>query len=288
MRSHRSTAESSRADWRRRAALAALALMLSAPAANASDDWFPSSWNPFGSRSYNNWEGYNFGVHAAQSSLNANYDGATQNLLGTLLAHDTVEVEDGVSSWRLIDPSTTSSASYGAFLGYNFQMEQIVYGFDLAYNRLASLQTSSSGGNGWLIHTSNGYDNTYLVSGDASIRLIDYATVRGRIGYAFGQFLPYATAGVAVGRFDYTRSVTVSLSGTDVSGGGGLPYSFAGSISDAKNGAVVGGFTLGVGLDVAVTPNIFVRGEYEFAGFAEVGGIQPTMNTGRVGVGLKF
>ena len=45
----------------------------------------------------------------------------------------------------------------------------------------------------------------------SSIKLIDYGTFRGRAGYAFGQFLPYAVLGGAVGRFNYTNTSTVTV-----------------------------------------------------------------------------
>jgi len=41
-------------------------------------------------------------------------------------------------------------------------------------------------------------------------------------------------------------------------------------------------------MDVAVLPNVFVRGEWEYIAFALLGGIRPNINTGRVGVGMKF
>ena len=43
----------------------------------------------------------------------------------------------------------------------------------------------------------------------SQMKLIDYGTLRGRAGYAFGQFLPYAFFGGAVGRFNYSTSTTV-------------------------------------------------------------------------------
>ena len=44
----------------------------------------------------------------------------------------------------------------------------------------------------------------------------------------------------------------------------------------------------GLGMDVALLPNMFLRGEWEFVAFAAVGGIRSNINTGRVGVGVKF
>ncbi len=41
-------------------------------------------------------------------------------------------------------------------------------------------------------------------------------------------------------------------------------------------------------MDVALLPNVFVRGEWEYIAFAPVGGIRSNINTGRVGLGVKF
>jgi outer membrane immunogenic protein len=41
-------------------------------------------------------------------------------------------------------------------------------------------------------------------------------------------------------------------------------------------------------VDVAVLPNVFLRAEWEYVAFAPVDGIRATLNTGRVGAGLRF
>jgi hypothetical protein len=270
------------------AGLTALALALFAQSATAAD-LGNTLRGSFTSATASRWDGVNFGVHTGLSNLNADFSNSVTKLLEDLLNHDSIEVEDNVSSWPLMSTQATNSRTYGAFLGYNVQWDELVLGFDVAYNRLSSMQTSAAGANGWIIHTTNGYDNFYTVSGDASIKLIDYGVLRARAGYAFGQFLPYAAVGAAVGRFNYTRSVTVTLSGIDVSGAGGTPYDFGTqSRSDSKDNAVVGGVAAGLGMDVALLPNVFLRGEWEVIAFAPVGGTKPILNTGRVGLGVKF
>ena len=53
------------------------------------------------------------------------------------------------------------------------------------------------------------------------------------------------------------------------------PYTY-GPITENndKDNAIVGGFTVGLGMDVAILPNVFLRGEWEFVGFAQVNGIR--------------
>jgi opacity protein-like surface antigen len=127
------------------------------------------------------------------------------------------------------------------------------------------------------------------VQASASLKLVDYATLRGRAGYAFGQFLPYAMLGVAVGRFDYTRSATVTASGVDISGGGGRPYAFGPETQiDNKDDQFAVGAVAGLGMDVAIAPNIFLRGEWEYIFFSEINGMRPSLSTVRAGLGMRF
>jgi opacity protein-like surface antigen len=48
------------------------------------------------------------------------------------------------------------------------------------------------------------------------------------------------------------------------------------------------GFSVGGGIDVALTSNIFVRGELEYVRFAPIGDILVSVTTARLGAGLKF
>ncbi len=70
--------------------------------------------------------------------------------------------------------------------------------------------------------------------------------------------------------------------------GGVVRPTFVQSASNNKDNAFVGSFTLGLGVDVALLSNVFLRGEWEFVGFAKVNGILSNTNTGRIGLGVKF
>jgi outer membrane immunogenic protein len=48
------------------------------------------------------------------------------------------------------------------------------------------------------------------------------------------------------------------------------------------------GFSVGGGFDVALTPNIFVRGEFEYTQFAPISNITVSISTVRAGAGFKF
>ena len=58
--------------------------------------------------------------------------------------------------------------------------------------------------------------------------------------------------------------------------------------SAGQNNALLWGYTVGAGLDWALTPNIFARGEFEFVQFAPISNIAVSVASGRVGAGFKF
>ena len=159
----------------------------------------------------------------------------------------------------------------------------------MSYNRFSALTTSASDTISRQVVTSpDNVNNALTITAQSSLQMIDYATLRLRAGYAMGQFLPYAMLGAAVGRFNYSSTATVHDVGTPPAGSSVTPFDTTGTQSSAKNNAIVNGFVLGLGMDVALLPNLFLRGEWEFVGFAEVNGMRPAINTGRLSLGLKF
>jgi opacity protein-like surface antigen len=271
--------------WRLRAGVAMLAATLLAPAAAAADlDDFAlrgSFANMFSSSSYSRWDGINFGVQVGLTGMDTDFSSRTDQLIADILRNTTLQDVTLSSTLTTLPHNITNSRNYGAFLGYSTQWEQLVFGIDAAYNRLSSLEASTGDSVSGNVRTSDGVTHTATITAQSTMKLIDYATLRMRAGYAIGQFLPYAFVGAAAGRFNYTSSMTITSSET--------PAAFTSiTQSNGKDNAVVGGFTLGLGMDVAVLPNVFVRGEWEFVGFATVNGNRSSINTGRVALGMKF
>jgi outer membrane immunogenic protein len=217
------------------------------------------------------------------SNMNSDFGDSTSSLVSFILRNSTLENEASPSTWTTLPSNTTNSMQYGAFIGYNVQWDQLVVGGDIAYNRMSSMESSASDTITRLVTTSDSVNHTVTITGQSSIKLIDYATFRARAGYAFGQFLPYAVIGGAVGRFNYATSATVTDIQTNPAGTFGPITS-----TDGKNNVVVGGVVAGLGMDVALMPNVFLRGEWEYVAFAPVNGIRTNTNTGRVGLGVRF
>jgi len=248
------------------------------------DDWLRGSFSD--TPAFVRWDGVQFGATIGLSSLNANFGNSTSSQISYILRNTTIENEGNVSGWTTLPSTSSNSRQYGGFIGYNWQWSELVLGADLSYNYMSSLEASATDSMSRIFNTSDGYENSVTVRSSSSIKLVDYATLRGRAGYAIGQFLPYAMLGLAVGRFNYINSASVTASGTST--GGGSPYNFSGSKTDAKNNAFAIGFLGGVGVDVALLPNVFLRAEYEFISFSSVNSIRTNLSTGRLGVGVRF
>jgi opacity protein-like surface antigen len=271
----------------KRVGLAALAVFLLAPAGANAQDVLRGAFGSGGS--VTRWDGVNFGATLGLTNMNTDFGNSTSDLVAYSLRNTEVEDQFSPSSWTTLPSSTTNSRQYGAFLGYNWQWDQLVIGADVAYNNTPSLQTSASDMiSRQVVTTPDNVNNAVTITASSSVKLIDYATMRARFGYAMGQFLPYAVLGGAVGRFNYANTETTTNVGTPPAGSPVLPFNTTDTQSNSKNNAITGGVLAGLGVDVAVLPNVFLRAEWEFIAFAPVGGIRSNINTGRVGVGVKF
>lgn len=224
------------------------------------------------------WEGFNVGGQLGLANADANFSNTTSDFVSYALRQTALGSQKDPASWTALPSQQAHGRSYGGFVGYNFQWSEFVLGVDVAYNRVSGMNPSSSGSINRTVTPTTGTD-TVIIGGQASIKLNDYGTVRGRAGYAFGQFLGYGFVGVAVGRFDYSRDLFLSVTGTN---------SIAATVVDGKSNAISAGVTTGLGVDVAVMPNVFLRGEWEFNAFAPVVGIRFMSNTVRAAVGLRF
>lgn len=138
--------------------------------------------------------------------------------------------------------------------------------------------------------------NNYLVNitGSGSVTDLDFGTLRVRAGWVFGNFLPYAFAGVAIGRANVNITETTSGEQNPPASGACsssstppcIPFSFSGTAG--KDSEWLYGGTVGAGLDVALTRDFFLRAEYEYIHFTPVASLLLDINTVRIGAGIKF
>jgi outer membrane immunogenic protein len=164
----------------------------------------------------------------------------------------------GKSQWDGIDKFDISGGLIGGTIGYNWQFGQLVAGAE------GDIDWSSIKG------------TTVVRCAPGCATRNDWlATVRGRVGYAFNRFLPYLTAGLAVGDINATLP--------------GLP---AGSVTRA-------GWTVGGGVEVGIVSNVSVKAEYLYfdlgsfncgfnCGLAATGNVSLAASVFRAGLNVRF
>jgi outer membrane immunogenic protein len=102
-----------------------------------------------------------------------------------------------------------------------------------------------------------------------------------------------------VGRVNVVRNATVAYVREDIpdvvapEDGGPItpeaPFFFGPqSRGENRDGVFAYGYTGGLGIDIALMPNLFVRAEWEYIQFAPVMDVNIYVNTVRAGAGLKF
>ena len=231
------------------------------------------------------WGGVYFGGQFSGAASGTDFGSSTQSLVAFLLRNTTIESEQHVSTWTTLSKSDTTAMGYGGFAGYNMQWESAVFGVEANYTR-TNITMSANDSMRRIFATSDGYNNDVQVNAASSINITDYGTLRVRGGWAAGNFMPYGFAGFALGRADVTRSARVIATGTSTSGG--APYAFDQTTSQNKTGDFAYGFATGLGVDMALMQNVFVRAEYEYVQFGQFNDLKTHIHTARVGAGLKF
>lgn len=231
------------------------------------------------------WEGSYAGGFGAYSQANYGFGKALRDTIAHEFRYLAVENEYHPSQWLTLKDTDHRNGGFGVFAGYNYQSEGIVLGFeaDWTHTRLYGYSEDHIGRQ---VSLSNGLRDVVDLTGSAAAELKDYGTFRARLGYTAGNFLPFVTGGVAVGHATFTRSAGISL----------FEYKPDGTLSGQLTpppflkvkDAVVAGFAAGVGMDVAVTQNIFVRGEYQYAFFDSFDGYKFHVNTLRAAAGVRW
>ena len=240
---------------------------------------------------YQNWEGVYFGGQGGVGRGGADFGSDSNALVSNIVRYSWLQGE--VDQWSTAGHADTGSAAqYGGFIGYNAQWGDVVVGLEANYNH-TNVSAASGGSLGrYLLSPDKNWQVPVDVTTSAMITLTDFATVRARAGYAFDRFLPYLIGGVAIGKASYGTAAQVSYNQAGEIYVGTLPNpgnvplpSYSASASDGKNNALIYGWTAGFGMDVALTPNIFLRGEYEYIQFSQM---RLNLNSARAGIGVKF
>ncbi len=145
----------------------------------------------------------------------------------------------GRSSWSSTGPFNISGGLVGGTVGYNYQVGQAVLGVegDIDYADISGSGPSTACPFG--CRTKDSW----------------LSTVRGRLGYAAGRFMPYVTGGAAFGDI---RASSPGFSGVSTTNagwtvGGGLEFALAGNWTAKAEYLYVDLGNVGCGLSCGVT-----------------------------------
>ncbi len=234
------------------------------------------------------WSGFTILGHAGLSRSYFDFDTSLQTLAAQPLRQSILLTEYNPPSWIRTRSGEDRGITFGAAVGYNYMIDDILLGFEADYTRIGQSHTSADQ-IGRRVTTSNGDVNDVILTSQQTVRIHDYVTARIRLGAAYGRFLPYVTFGGAVGRFDVDKSVNIDWRFQRAAVG---PFvtalGFPTTVTDNRRNQYGYGFSGGLGLDVALTDFAFVRGEYLFTRFGDVRGSTIDVNTIRGAAGVKF
>lgn len=276
------------------ASAATLAFLALAPAsAGAADlDFGPlrGSHGAFGLEPVVRWHGGYFAGTAGFTSGQITGSSAVGDLIARNLRGTRIEAEMQVSRFLQPQIPDKQDTTYGVLAGYNFQFGETILGIeaDMTFGRLGGTGSDALGRSQTL---SDGYLATAITTGSVTAEIENWATLRARAGYTLGAFLPFVTGGLAIGHYEIASRATVDTLYTDPDGpaNGVLPTvdPAPSNLAESDSG-IAFGLSAGAGVDVALTENVFLRGEWQYLYFPDVGGADVVLNTVRGAAGVKF
>jgi len=156
---------------------------------------------------------------------------------GTDSDNETITATGATSPFTPGTDAKPNGAKLGGYLGCNWQMPG------------SGFVAGIEGDGEWAgLKDSTVFSNTGVPADSYEAKIRWEASLRGRIGYAFGPVLPYLTGGLAF----------ANVNEHDAVGGTALA---------SDNSSTRTGWTLGAGFDYAFTPNWIGRVEYRYADF---------------------
>jgi outer membrane immunogenic protein len=203
------------------------------------------------------WTGFYFGGHVGYSWGSVTGDTETEirtPSTGPIFPHDLLVF----SFDRDLKPRGVLG---GIQAGYNYQFGASVIGVEVDVSWTGQRDTFNFQGRNVNPNGPTGSPTfeDYVYQETLRAKLAYVGTVRGRLGYAFGTFLPYVTGGFAWGRLNTDLSSSLTQFATGCVCGQIGPVLFAGS----QGQTLVGG-TVGAGLEYAFARQWSAKIEYLF------------------------
>jgi outer membrane immunogenic protein len=266
-------------------------------AADIDNSWLRGSSSfPADSPPYQRWNGFYGGGQLSADFRGVNFHDSSGPAIGNIMSQDAILQMLPVTQMSNLPSIVKTTPSYGGFLGYNYQIDDVVLGFEANFNwaNMSASAVEFQSRKYTLTYNSHVYAPVTLnVADSARATLNDYGSFRTRAGWAYGNFLPYVTAGVSVAQISTTHSVNVNYTAIDVTPQvNGVPtlinLGASYTQADQSHGKYDFGIAAGLGLDYALARNVFLRGEFEYLQFGPQNNIKMNTASARAGMGLKF
>jgi outer membrane immunogenic protein len=255
-------------------------------------------------RLYRIWAGVYGGAQAGEDFNGIDFRQVPATPVQSAIAQDAILTTLAAPATALpaLPQVSTRGPSYGGFVGYNWQIDDVVFGAEFNINRSSLHQTAvNSAARGyWVNNGGNLFATSLYTNSQGTIDMSGYFTMRGRLGWAFGNFLPYIAAGVAFAQVDTSTKVNIGYNGTCVNPAPpanptcpivngqnqtiGADYPFI----NLSHGKYQLGFDAALGMDYMVTRYVFVRGELDYLNLQYPSQIRLNTLSTRIAAGLKF
>jgi outer membrane immunogenic protein len=266
-----------------------------------------------------NWDGLYFGGFGGFSSMNSDFTRVAS--VYSAQAFNGLALATQGNTLLKLGKSGDDKIAFGGFIGYNMMFDDIMFGLEADYSKVkfrttdaATITATYANLIASTIPTSAAWESAgtqtdLTVTGRTRAEINDYGVLKARLGYAWGNLMPFMTAGVAVGRYKTDNNVsqvntyynlgqaynTVNILGvqtrTTATGPSGrvLPPIFTGTSNAGRpKSGYAAGVALGLGVDALITDNILIRAEYQRVFFNQVTSTNITLDQARVGAAVKF
>jgi outer membrane immunogenic protein len=148
---------------------------------------------------YARWSGLYGGGQMGADFHGIDLRNAPLSAIGNIMSQDAILTTLPVTQLPQMPSFVKSGPSFGGFLGYNYQIDDVVLGMEANFN-WSSMNASVSEFKSRSFVVNNG-GHTYApltvnLTDAATITINDYGSLRVRGAWAYENFLPYVLAGV--------------------------------------------------------------------------------------------